>query len=175
MAASQASFDPLGLLRVLLAHGVTFIVIGGVAARTHGSPSLTRDLDICYERARPNLERLVRALQELHATLRGASPDLPFRLDVRTLAVGDSFTFATDAGDLDCRGTPSGTDGYPDLIRNAADVELADLVVNVVGLEDLIRMKRAAGRPKDRIELEVLGALRDEIDGVPEQRLERPS
>jgi hypothetical protein len=169
VAASQASFDPLGLLRVLLAHGVTFIVIGGVAARTHGSPSLTRDLDICYERSRPNLERLARALQELHATLRGAPPDLPFRLDVGTLAVGDSFTFATDAGDLDCLGTPSGTDGYPDLIRNAADVELADLVVKVVGLEDLIRMKRAAGRPKDRIELEVLGALRDEIDGEPEQ------
>jgi hypothetical protein len=37
----------------------------------------------------------------------------------------------------------------------------------VAALEDLIRMKRAAGRPKDRIELEVLGALAEEIDRRP--------
>jgi hypothetical protein len=44
-------------------------------------------------------------------------------------------------------------------------LELAqDLEVPVASLDDLIRMKRAAGRPKDRIELEILGALRDEID-----------
>jgi len=38
------------------------------------------------------------------------------------------------------------------------------LTVQVVGIYELIRMKRAAGRPKDLIELEVLGALRDELD-----------
>jgi hypothetical protein len=168
MASSLESFDPLGALRVLTGHQVAFIVIGGVAARAHGSPSLTRDLDICYERSRPNLEQLARALQELHATLRGAPPDLSFRLDARTLAAGDSFTFSTDAGDLDCLGTPTGTSGYPDLVRNAEDVTLGDLVVKMVGLDDLIRMKRAAGRPKDRVEVEILGALRDEIDGQPE-------
>jgi hypothetical protein len=36
--------------------------------------------------------------------------------------------------------------------------------LQVVGLDDLMRMKRAAGRPKDRVELEILGALRDELD-----------
>jgi hypothetical protein len=42
-------------------------------------------------------------------------------------------------------------------------MDLGGFVVNVVALDDLIRMKRAAGRPKDRIEVEVLLALRDEI------------
>jgi hypothetical protein len=37
------------------------------------------------------------------------------------------------------------------------------LTVAVASIEDLISMKRAAGRPKDLIEVEVLGALRDEV------------
>ena len=106
------AFDPLPLLGALHRHGVAFVLIGGVAGIALGSSLATFDLDICYERSRPNLERLVQALRELHATLRGAPPDLPFRLDARTLAAGDSFTFSTDAGDLDCLGTPTGTAGY---------------------------------------------------------------
>jgi hypothetical protein len=50
------------------------------------------------------------------------------------------------------------------LIRNAVDVPFQDMVIKVVGLEDLMRMKRAAGRPKDLAELEILGALRDELE-----------
>lgn len=157
-------FDAAPILRVLYKHQVSLVVIGGIAGITHGSPSLTRDLDICYERSPANLEKLALALRELHATLRGAPPDLPFLLDARTLAAGDHFTFATDSGDLDCLGTPSGTEGYADLIRNALDVELESCTVKVASLDDVIRMKRASGRPKDRVELEILGALRDELD-----------
>jgi hypothetical protein len=50
------------------------------------------------------------------------------------------------------------------LARKAFDVPIGATVVRVASLDDLIGMKRAAGRPKDRIELEILGALRDEID-----------
>lgn len=38
-----APFDPAGILRVLDDHGVDFVLIGGVAARLHGSPTLTED------------------------------------------------------------------------------------------------------------------------------------
>jgi hypothetical protein len=157
-------FSPVALLRVLHEHNVAFIVIGGIAAIAHGSPSVTRDLDICYERARGNFQALAGALQSVHATLRGAPPDIPFKLDARTLELGDHFTFATDLGDLDCLGIPSGTGGYGDLIANAVAVPIDGIDVRVAGLDDLIRMKRAAGRPRDRAELEILGALRDEVD-----------
>jgi hypothetical protein len=36
--------------------------------------------------------------------------------------------------------------------------------VHVAALEDLIWLKRASGRPKDLVELEILGALREEIE-----------
>lgn len=162
--SSPRPFDPLRALETLVRHGVDFVVIGAFAGRLLGSPTVTRDLDVCYSRERDNLERLAAALTELHARLRGAPTDIPFKLDARTLRAGDSFTFETDAGDLDILGTPSGTDGYPDLVRSAQLMDLDDLRVQVVHIDDLIRMKRAAGRPKDLIEAEVLGAVREELD-----------
>lgn len=161
---SEAAFDPLEGLRVLQGRGVRFVLIGGYAAAIRGSPVITGDLDICYGRDDENLGRLAAALRDLGARLRGAPPDVPFRLDAETLRRGDAFTFSTRVGPIDCIGTPAGTDGYGDLRREATDEDLDGLTVTVAGLDDLIRMKRAGGRPKDRIALEWLGALRDELE-----------
>jgi len=137
---SERGFDPVAALQVLVAHKVDFVVIGGIAGRLWGSPTVTRDLDICYARA----------------------PEVPFRLDARTLAAGNGFTFKSDVGDVDCLGTPTGTGGYDDLRASAERLDVDGLKVWVTSLADLIEMKRAAGRQKDRVEVEVLGALRDE-------------
>lgn len=161
----MSGFEPELILEVLQRHKVEFVTIGGVAGTLHGSPSFTKDLDICYQRAGENLERLAAALQELGAKLRGVDDDVPFILDARTLKAGDCFTFVTKYGDFDCLGTPSGTRGYEDLMNRAKEFVLDGLTVAVASLDDLIAMKQAAGRPKDRIEVEVLGALRDEIEG----------
>jgi len=155
-------FDPFRVLRALLAHNVKFIVIGGVAGRAWGSTALTNDLDICYERSKANHEALAVTLRELGATLRGAPEGLPFQLDAKTFAMGDAFTFETVAGWVDCLGTPSGTTGYHDLLRAAAEVSVQDVTFKVVSLDDLLRMKRAAGRPKDRVAIEILSALKEE-------------
>jgi len=162
--SEEPAFDPLPLLEVLGRHGVRFVLIGMTAGRALGSPTITRDVHICYERSRPNLEGLAAAPVELGAALRGAPVGLPFRLDAETLHRGDSFTFTTTGGDLDILGTPAGTQGYDDLIRTAIRLPIGDKDVFVASLEDLIRMKRASGRPKDRVELEILGALREQLE-----------
>lgn len=159
-----ASFDPLRLFRELNDGGVRYVVIGAFAGRLLGSPTLTRDLDICHATDPANLRALAAVLGKLNARLRGTDDDVPFQLDARSLAAGDSFTFSTAAGDLDILGTPAGTSGYDELLRTAQATDLDGLTVQVAGIDELIRMKRAAGRPKDLIELEVLGALRDELD-----------
>ncbi len=159
------SFDPAEILRVLERHQVAHVVIGGMAAALHGSPEHTYDLDICYARDRDNLERLAEALRDVHARLRGVDDDVPFLLDAHTIEKGDCFTFVTDFGDLDCLGTPRGSGGYEALHRTGVDVVIDGIGVRIAAVDDLIDMKRAAGRPKDQRHIEILGALRDEIEG----------
>jgi hypothetical protein len=80
------------------------------------------------------------------------------------LRAGDAFTFRTDIGWLDLLGRPAGTDGYEDLARTADAFDLFGYRVLVASIEDLIRMKRASGRPKDLPALEELGAQRHVLD-----------
>lgn len=152
------------MLKTLASHGVEFVVVGGIASALHGSSSITYDLDICHSREFENLERLEATLKQLGARLRGAPEDIVFLLDARTLRAGDNFTFATTLGDLDCLGAPAGINGFNDLSANAVEMDIEGMKIRVASLNDLIRMKRASGRPKDRVELEVLGALREELE-----------
>ncbi len=161
---SEPEFDPLGALRTLIEHEVRFVLIGGFAGALRGSPVITGDLDLCYARDDDNLDRLAEALRALDARLRGAPADAPFRLDAQALRAGDHFTFATSTGPLDCLGTPAGTDGFNDLDARATDEVVDGITIRVASLDDLIRMKRAVGRPKDRIAVEWLSALRDELE-----------
>lgn len=161
------AFDPLGCLQALLGNGVEFVLIGGLAARLRGSPSVTNDTDICHSKEGSNLERLAKSLAAMNAKLRGAE-DAPFLLDAKSLSRGENFTFSSDYGALDCLASPSGVDGYEDLQRTAEVMDLNGISVQVASLDDLMRMKRAAGRRKDLLELEILGALRDEIEGKDE-------
>ena len=157
-------FQPEEVIRLLGRHQVRYVLIGGLAAITRGASLVTVDVDVCCARDPENLERLASAMREVNADLRGAEPSLPFKLDAKTLARGNSFTLSTDLGPIDLLGTPAGTSGYEDLARTADAFELFGHQVLVAHIDDLIRMKRAAGRPKDLLAVEELGALRDEID-----------
>lgn len=159
--------SPLERFCVLLADaGVEFMVIGGQAEALMGSARVTYDVDLCYRRTADNLERLARVLRTLKLTLRGAPPDLSFRLDARALALGSNFTFEVDgeyALDLLAYLEPIGT--YDDLLAGSGTVQIGGRAVRVIGLEDLIRIKRHLGRPKDReslLQLEAIKRLRED-------------
>lgn len=157
----EERFEPIALVETLHRHAIDFLVIGGIAGRLHGSTTITRDLDICHARTPENLERLAAALRELEATLRGAEGGLPFKLDGRTLRNGLNFTFSTKYGSFDCLGDPGGGMTYELLLPNAQWADLEGVRIRMTSLDDLIRMKRAAGRRKDLIEVENLSALRE--------------
>jgi hypothetical protein len=163
-SARKVVFDPRPILGVLARHQVRFVVIGGIAASLQGSTTITNDFAICYARDQQNLERLAEALKDLQATLRGVREPVAFLLDARTLKAGLNFTFDTTFGPFDCLGAAAGGFDYEQLKRNADGMDLVDANVPVASLDDLIRMKRAAGRNKDLIEVENLAALREVRD-----------
>jgi hypothetical protein len=157
------ALEPKPLLGALDRHGVDFVVVGGLAGLVHGSSYPTYDLDVAYSRDRSNLRRLAAALQEIGVTLRGASPDLPFQLDVQTLSNGANFTFDTEFGSFDILGDIAGIKNYEELRRDARIEQIAGLEVRIASLDHLIAMKRAANRTKDQLMVVEYVQLADEL------------
>ena len=151
------------LLETLVGKDVRFVVVGGVAATVHGSARLTQDLDVVYARDDTNLARLVEALSPLRPYLRGAPEGLPFAWDVETLRAGLNFTLTTSLGDLDVLGEIAGGGRYEQLLEDAIVVQLEDVEFVCLGLQRLIDVKRAAGRPKDLEAIAELEVIRDEM------------
>lgn len=170
--SEDVRFDPGEIIRRLVAARVRFVVIGGLAAQAHGSPSATFDLDIVPSWESDNLRRLAGVLDGLAAIRHGLPPGAPPMppLDARTLLSGAVFTLNTSCGRFDLLANPDPGLTFEALQRGASRHEFDGVAVLVAGLDDLIAMKRAAGRPKDRIELEVLGAIREEFDRAGERR-----
>jgi hypothetical protein len=156
------SADLEQIVPVLVRAKIDFVLIGGKAAILHGSARVTFDTDIVYERSKGNLERIAKLLKSHKPYLRGAPPGLPFVLDVATLRNGLNFTLTTELGDLDLLGEVVGGGNYRDLLPHTFEVEAFGVKFRCVDLPTLIKLKRAAGRPKDLESIAELETLLDE-------------
>lgn len=159
----MASFPELrleALLGRLARAEVDFVVVGGVAVAFQGYGRSTKDLDITYATDEENLERLGGVLVGAHARLRGIEEDRPFVPDQRTLARTRLLTLDTDDGGLELLADPPGAPPYATMRARADHVELDGIVIAVAALDDLLAMKRAAGRPQDLADIEVLEVAR---------------
>jgi hypothetical protein len=139
---------------------VDFVVVGGVAVVFQGYGRATKDLDITYATDADNLARLGAVLVALHARLRGVAEDVPFVPDARTLARKGLLTLDTDDGSLDLLADPPGAPPYATLRARADRVDLDGFIVAVAALDDLLAMKRTAGRPQDLIDIDALEVAR---------------
>jgi predicted nucleotidyltransferase len=156
------TIDFHALLQALASAGVEFIIVGGAAATAHGSARLTEDLDAVYRRTPENVQRLVSALSPYHPYLRGAPPGLPFKWDEKTIWNGLNFTLTTKLGAIDFLGEITGGGAYDDLLPYSMELQLFGLTCLCLGLERLIYVKRAAGRPKDFEAIAELEAILEE-------------
>lgn len=141
------------VIEVLVVSGLRFVIIGGIAMRLQGSAHMTDDIDFAFARDPQNLKALVQALAPYHPYLRGAVPGLPFFWDVRTLKNTINLTLNTDIGNVDLLGEPAGVESFESLWQGATVMKRGDIEVRVASVDDLIAMKRAAGRPKDQAHL----------------------
>jgi hypothetical protein len=166
--------DHAAILRVLCAHEVDFIVVGGVGAVLQGVPLMTRDLDIVHARGPENRRRLAGALRELDACYRDALPDRR-RPREEDLASTLHHLLRTPHGDLDLLGTIHGGLGYEELLPRSPRVPLGkELVIRALDLRGLIEVKEAVGRDKDNAQLPLLRATLAERLRVGDPWIEPP-
>jgi hypothetical protein len=137
------------IISALVKAEVEFILVGGLAGVVHGAARITYDVDIVYSRSTTSIAKLARGLEGFAPYLRGAPPGLPFRWDERTIRNGLNFTLTTTIGDLDLLGEAAGGGNYEALLPNSVVVNGYGVRFRCVDLPTLIRLKRAAGRPKD--------------------------
>lgn len=150
--AMDQPLDIADLIEVLARHGVDYVVIGGVATQFHGHRRTTMDLDLTPDPDPANLRRLGAALVELEARPRERGfegADIPMADPERLAIAAIVPPLLTRHGQVHILKEPKGARPF-ELLRQAALVVNVDGVeVAIVSVDDLIRMKRAAGRPGD--------------------------
>lgn len=144
---TRSRFDPDAIFAALQSHRVRYILIGGLAGGARGAAWL--DVDIVVDDEEENLERLGAALEELGAVY-DTFHQPPIQPDLRLLSSSHGpQLFRTRRGRLDVL-KEAGGESYETLDRDASDVEVHGHVVRCTSLAALLRMKRAANRPKDQ-------------------------
>jgi hypothetical protein len=136
------------LFAALNAAAARYLLVGGYAVAFHAEPRFTKDLDVWTEPSSDNARRVHDALRAFGAPLHDLGPDdlarpglifqigvPPNRIDVVTSVDGVEFAEAWPA---------------------RAETSYGDQAVPVIGRTELIRNKRAAGRPQDLLDLEIL-------------------
>lgn len=141
--------DRAALLGAFDAHGVRFILVGGLAAQAHGAARATQDADICPEWTIDNLFRLASALTDLGARLKigeGSVETLALDIDARTIHGLKIGAWRTSAGDVDVLLGIPGTSRselarYEQLARNAIVLQIdATPGINRSGLRSATRL-----------------------------------
>lgn len=162
---------PEPLLRALVDHGVAFIVVGGYAVAAHGYVRATKDIDICPETSEANLENLAAALADLDAEPIGlddfSAEEFDLQPDLDGLRRGGNWTLSTKFGRLDIlqhiKGLAEDEGGWQELSRHAVTRDFLGHQCLFCSYEDLVAMKRGAGRPQDEIDIKSLKAARSEL------------
>ncbi len=164
--------DVPAILRTLIKHRVSFVVIGGVAVAHHGYVRATKDVDIVPDPSEANLRRLWAALQELDAAplaLRDFRPEElpePFTLD-GLLKLGN-WDLSTKHGRLDLlqyvHGKLESAHDHAALAGRSDETRFDFGVVRFVSYGDLLDMKTLAGRDQDLVDIRALREARGDTD-----------
>ena len=140
------TFEPLRMLATLRSHGVTFVLVGGVASAAHGAPITIDDVDICIPVDKDNLRKVSSSLESL-----GAEP------------IGEDAahrsSYETTAGRLDVIELDA---SFPGLYERGSDEDLGGgVIARVASMNDLMELKRRSG---DLVTAAHLAALTDRGD-----------
>jgi hypothetical protein len=152
-------FEPEKLIAELEKRDVDYLVVGGIATVLHGAVLGTTDVDVLCSNTEAYLRGLAEALTSMSARVRG-SPNPARPVDESLLKGLTLITFETPHGDLDILFEAKGGFTYAALADAGVAMEIEGTRIRVVSLDDLIILKRAAGRPQDLHAANMLEAVR---------------
>lgn len=135
-------------LRLLEDHGVDYMIIGGYAVAFHGFPRFTKDIDVFYEASPANIERLCRALVQFGFAEKNVAAEL-------FAQKGQIITFGVAPVRIDLVNDVDGItfqEARPQAVRG----NYGRVTVTYIGLQELLRNKRATPRAKDKADVEEL-------------------
>jgi hypothetical protein len=144
----KGSAQLTSILDALLAEGVEFVLVGGLAAVAQGAPITTHDVDIVHARSEANLDRLMAVLGKLNAHYRGRSVGSVILPDRRALAMTGYSLLTTDLGPLDCLGAIEEGRDYEDLIPLSVEVDLDGRRLRVLRLDTIVAIKQTSTEAK---------------------------
>lgn len=136
--------SPRALLGRLVDADIRFVLVGGLAVNAWGHVRSTQDVDIVPDPDPGNLDRLATLLESLDGR------------------AGDRTLVATEVGPVDVLQGLAQIPPFAELDRDAVDVDVEGLRLRVCSLDALLAMKRASDRPRDREDLEILEATRED-------------
>jgi hypothetical protein len=151
-------FDPLGIVAGLIAHGVSYVLVGELAAQERGAGMEADRVDICVPGDQENLARLALALDQLEAHQRASGSE------------GDhQASFDTLMGRLDCL---ESTSEFESLDANASKINIGrGVVAHVASLEDLARSKRASADLSGAARLTAFAEVSAPSEARPKRRV----
>ncbi|MBI2898771.1 MAG: hypothetical protein HYY17_01160 [Planctomycetes bacterium] len=157
------------VLSALNARRVEYLVVGGVAVNLWGAQRMTHDLDLMVELSPANLRRFVTAMENL-----GYRPRVPVAALQLTNARTRhrwirekgmlAFAFYHPANVFQVVDVLIADRRYARFSKRAASISAGPVTVPLVSIEDLITMKREAGRKQDRSDVAMLSRIRRMLD-----------
>lgn len=151
----RQALDPERIFAVLDTHNVEYVVIGGIAVQAYGHVRMTNDVDLIPSPTPSNLESLAAALLDLEARILNPGSE-HLAIDSHMLPRATLWQFSTRHGDIDLLHDAPGAAPFPQLRDRALVIKLGDHSIPIASRDDLIKMKRAAGRPIDHADIAAL-------------------
>ncbi len=147
--------DPESIFAALDAHGVEYVIVGGIAVQAHGHVRMTNDIDLIPAPTPENLRRLADALVEMRAQVLNPGAE-GTAIDASMLRRATLWQLSTAHGDVDLLHDAPGAAPFAELWARALVISLGDRRIPIAGRDDLISMKRASGRAVDLADIAAL-------------------
>lgn len=130
-----------------------------MAITLHGGSYLTSDCDVVFEKTQENLDHLKEALESLEARPLRAPDEGHYTLD-NSLLLQPFLHLKSDAGPVDLINRLPEVLSFEDLYSRAVAIEIDGVQIPIASLDDLIQIKSSSDRPRDRLHVEMLNALK---------------